>query len=453
MAKGTIGGGLIIKWHRLLMAAALLSPALTAVAAPPKKPTPPPPPARLILPLNGAWSTRLELPSAPATWQSEPAADAAQESQPSEHFFKASAPVWYWKHFSIPEAWQGKTRILRLQFDGIAEDAEVWLNGTSVGKHTGGGAPFDLTVTKAAKIGGENLLAVRVTSPTGRIGGIYRSVRLIAHDEAYLKSIIPVMDTYGHINLEIHLLNTSNISGGATIDVTLALADTPEKLLQKSNQEVLLTPGENISNFITSVRSKDLKTWFPNSPNVYLLKVVFHQAKDLLDEITLPIGFRTVGVKDGVLQLNNQPVNAVAPAPDYRLSAAHLGSDEEQKAREQVLSLKDSGVTLITLFNPSSELLRLTDVMGLPVVECVRVGLSAEEERLEAAALIERDRHHPSVIAWRLHHALTTDQLAAFHKLDSSRIIAAGKGSNAQVAAPGKGAFEGAAPAWLLSDR
>jgi beta-galactosidase len=449
MAKGISGG--IMRCLGLCAAAVAISP-LAALAAPPKKPVPPPPPARFVLPLSGLWQTAVETGSPADSWLRAPVPEAKQVMQPAPTDCKAAGAVWLWKQFSIPDAWQGKTRILRLLFDSIADNSEVWLNGTLLGSHKGG-SPFDLVATKAAKIGGENLLAIRASvSSAGRIG-LLQSVQLVAHDEAYLKAVIPVMDAYGHVNLEIHLLNTSNISGSATIDVTIAPADMPTRLVQKSNQEVLLTPGENISNFITSVRGKDLKPWLLNSPNTYQLKVTFHQGKDLLDEIELPIGFRTIALKEGALVLNNLSISAVPPPVNYRLASANLGADDEQKAREQLLSLKGSGASVVTLFNPSPELLRLTDMAGMAVVEGCRPGLSPEEERLEAAALMERDRHHPSVVAWRFDHSLTNDQLAAFRKLDSSRIIAAGKGSNAQVAAPGKGAFEGATPAWLLSDR
>ncbi len=443
------------KWTyiRAVMAAMLFAgyarvPA-TSAEAPPKKPVAPPI-ARFALPLNGAWSTRLEIPTVPASWQSEAAADAQLEAQPSERFFKASGAVWYWKRFSIPEGWQGKTRILRLQFDAVAENAEVWLNGTSLGKHSGGGVPFDFNVTKSAKIGGENLLALRVTAPIGRVGGIYRGVRLIAHDEAYVSYIWPQTDVFGHVNMEIHLLNTSTISGSATIDVTLSPADTPVRSLQKSNQEVLLTPGSNISTFITSLRSRDLHLWNPDSPNVYLLKATFHQGKDLLDELELPVGFRTITVDQAQWMVNDKPIAITPTPPDYRLAAGTNGTDDEQKLREQLQSLKGSGTTTLFLSAPSPELLRLADLAGLLVVESPRQGLSSAAAHSELAALVERDRHHPCIAAWWLKENCSADELASLRKMDPNRVVEAGTGASTKIALPGKRTFEpGPAPAAL----
>src|SRR5205823_6120532 len=68
---------------------------------------------------------------------------------------------WYRKRFTIPASDQGKD--LKLDFDGVFLDSQVWLNGQSLGRHASGSTPFSYDITKLAKVGsGENVLVVRV---------------------------------------------------------------------------------------------------------------------------------------------------------------------------------------------------------------------------------------------------------------------------------------------------
>ncbi len=90
---------------------------------------------------------------------------------------------WYRKHFVIPATNNGK--VLRLDFDGVFRDSQVWLNGQLLGKHVSGYTPFSFDVTKIAKVGGDNTLVVRVDPREFEGwwyegGGIYRHVYLTA---------------------------------------------------------------------------------------------------------------------------------------------------------------------------------------------------------------------------------------------------------------------------------
>ena len=94
---------------------------------------------------------------------------------------------WYRKHFTVPKDWQGKR--INLDFDGVFQVAEVFVNGQRVGEHKGGYTGFQFDITDAVKPG-DNVVAVRVNnlwnprlaSRAGEhvfSGGIYRDVTLI----------------------------------------------------------------------------------------------------------------------------------------------------------------------------------------------------------------------------------------------------------------------------------
>ena len=94
--------------------------------------------------------------------------------------------AWYRVKFSIAKEAAGKK--LALSFDGVDEEAWVYMNGQLIGEHSVASTrkspgelweePFTVPV-KNARIGEENLLAVRVHD-SAYAGGIYKPVSLIA---------------------------------------------------------------------------------------------------------------------------------------------------------------------------------------------------------------------------------------------------------------------------------
>ena len=58
---------------------------------------------------------------------------------------------WYRKHFDVPSAWTGKR--VHLEFDGVFQDAEVFVNGQRMGEHQGGYTGFTFDITGAVKAG------------------------------------------------------------------------------------------------------------------------------------------------------------------------------------------------------------------------------------------------------------------------------------------------------------
>ena len=85
------------------------------------------------------------------------------------HGYLPFNPAWYRKHFTIPASDHGK--ILRLDFDGVFRDSQVWLNGRFLGQHPGGYTPFSYDITQIAKAGAENTIAVRVDPASSKAGG------------------------------------------------------------------------------------------------------------------------------------------------------------------------------------------------------------------------------------------------------------------------------------------
>ena len=72
--------------------------------------------------------------------------------------------LWYRRAFSVPAAWTGQR--LMLHFDAVDYEAEVLVNGKSLGVHRGGYEPFAYDVAPFVKGTGLQELVVRVFDPT-----------------------------------------------------------------------------------------------------------------------------------------------------------------------------------------------------------------------------------------------------------------------------------------------
>jgi beta-galactosidase len=95
----------------------------------------------------------------PHDWSIEGRFDEAAPSSYCGAYLPAGIG-WYRKQFRIPDSYQGKK--LAIEFDGIYQLSDVWINGHFLGKRPYGYVPFFYDLTPYAKFGGENVIAVRV---------------------------------------------------------------------------------------------------------------------------------------------------------------------------------------------------------------------------------------------------------------------------------------------------
>jgi beta-galactosidase len=88
---------------------------------------------------------------------------------------------WYRKTFTLPNEQKGKRFLI--QFDGVYMNAEVWLNGRSLGTHPYGYTSFWFDLTDKVRFESANVLAVKVRNEGENSrwysgSGIYRHVWL-----------------------------------------------------------------------------------------------------------------------------------------------------------------------------------------------------------------------------------------------------------------------------------
>jgi len=114
-----------------------------------------------------------------------------EEPEPAR--IAASLPTgigWYRKRFSIPESYRDRKVVI--EFDGVYQLSEVWINGQYLGKRPYGYISFCYDLTPHLKFAGDNVIAVKVDNshqPNCRWysgSGIYRHTWLLITNKLHV---------------------------------------------------------------------------------------------------------------------------------------------------------------------------------------------------------------------------------------------------------------------------
>lgn len=212
------------------------------------------------------------------------------------HTIDPQEVLYYNTKFTTPKLDENER--LLLHFGAVDNHAEVFLNGTSVCKHSGGYLPFSADITDFLKT--ENELHVKV-------------IDTLDHDYPYGKQRIdrggmwytPTSGIWQTVWLEVV---PENYIRGIKIDVSLAEAilkiDTDAECI---SAELIGESGDiTIDGKTVKVAPSEIKNWTPKAPYLYRLKITADN-----DSIETYFALRTLEVKEvnGIprMCLNGEP--------------------------------------------------------------------------------------------------------------------------------------------------
>ncbi len=329
--------------------------------------------------------------------------------------------AWYRTPLDIGPADNG--RRISLEFDGVMSRSTVYVNGTKIGSWPYGYSSFQFDITDALDFEGKNLLAVHVDNPPAQHrwypgAGIYRNVRLVKVSPVHI----------AHWGTSITTPTVTSDSAAVRVETTLANTtgnDTDLKLRIR-----LLDPaGNSVGEATSPVNSSDSsievsqsitvespRRWDILSPDLYVCETELLLDDTIIDFISTPFGIRTIrfDAKSG-FHLNERPVKFKGVCMHHDLGA--LGAAVNRRAMERQLEiLKEAGVNAIRISHnpPDPAYLDLCDRMGFVVINesydewtmgKVPHGyheLFPEWGERDLAAMILRDRNHPSIVMWSL---------------------------------------------------
>ncbi|MGJ8639696.1 MAG: sugar-binding domain-containing protein [Opitutaceae bacterium] len=269
---------------------------------------------------------------------------------------------WYRKTFDCL-----KTDVTYLHFDGVYNNAEVYVNGEKVGERPYGYAPFYFDISDKI-VDGENLIAVRVDhsryvdSRWYSGSGIYRNVELIGASKTH----IPVWGTF---------ITTPDVAKDrATVQLQIDVCHSEGAHLQT----VLLDPqGQSIAEVTTEASDQTIQSlevaapqlWDVDSPNLYQAVTTVLKNGELVDSYTTSFGIRSFrfDVDEGFfLNDRNMKIKGVCLHHDGGCVGAAVPKDVW---RRRLQTLKEGGANAIRIsHNPGSdEFIELCDEMGFLV--------------------------------------------------------------------------------------
>lgn len=365
--------------------------------------------------------------------------------------------VSYRKKFTVPEEWRGQT--IQLEFEGVFMNAEVTIKGPIISKIIArqpyGYSSFVVDLTPHLAYGEEITLGVTANNsaqPNSRWytgTGIYRHVWLRAGGSLRIEPwgvfvATPVVDPQASVvQVDTRLAGLTGLEGAVLRSAALdpqgklvAQVETPAKTA--AIQQTLMINGAHL--------------WSLDQPNLYTLLSEVIVSGEVVDSERTVFGIRSIAVDaENGFRLNGVPLKMKGGCVHHDhgpLGAASFDRAEERK----VEMLKSAGYNALrTSHNPPSPaLLDACDRLGMLVIcETFDAWTSpkvANDYHLyfedwwqrDTAAMILRDRNHPSVVMWsignEIFEAFGDPQGAEWSKrqadfvrsLDSTRFVTAG---------------------------
>lgn len=206
---------------------------------------------------------------------------------------------WYRKTFTVPESDKGKH--IRIEFDGVYRNSEVWVNGQLLGKRPYGYIPFAYELDKHIKYGEENIIAVKVDrsnvldSRWYSGSGIYRNVRLvksaqtrIAHWGLWVET--PEI-TDGLAKVEVSTVLKNALKAKKKIGLTYKIFDAQNKLVAEQKAKVAVDGQDTVK---TILEVSNPQRWEIDSPKLYTVKVEVSQKGKKLNTYSQRFGIRKI---------------------------------------------------------------------------------------------------------------------------------------------------------------
>lgn len=361
----------------------------------------------------------------------------------AESGFLPGGTGWYRKSFTVPSGCDGKSVIL--SFDGVYQNAYVYVNGKQVGENHYGYTSFAFDISKYLVCDGltDNVIAVKVVNklPSSRWysgSGIYRDVKLIVADQIHVSqngtqiTTPDIENGVGTVSAKVKVANSGTSSANITVRNTVY--DKKDQKVSESAETTLTVEAGSSAEASTNNVVTNPSLWSLDDPTQYYVRTEILSGGNVIDTYDTAFGFRWYKfTKNTGFSLNGKNVKLNGVCMHHDQGA--LGSAAYYDAMYRQLSiLKDMGVNLIrATHNPYDEdFIDICDELGILVIEEAFDGwelakngnsndfsvyfnktLTGDNEILDGdtsmtwaefaiKSMVKRDRNDPSVILWSL---------------------------------------------------
>lgn len=342
----------------------------------------------------------------------------------------------YKKRFILPPQW--KNRKVFIQFGAIKSAAYFWINGQWLGYNQGSKTPVEFDLTPYLQEG-SNEIAVEVyrwsdaayleCQDFWRLSGMEREVFLWSCEKIYVKDFFVHADLSddlqtGLFQLEVDIKKHFAPESIAIRALQVTVEDnqgnqcfSAQRKINKQGDEQRMTFSERIPN---------INPWTAETPHLYQLKIELLQKGQVsVETVTAKIGFRNIAIHQGQLLINGKAVTLKGVnRHDHDENTGHIVSKESMLA--DIILMKKNNINAVRSSHYPNDpyWYELCDQYGLYVIDEANIeahGMGAmfqksfdlashtcmlpeweEAHKDRIVRMVERDKNHPSIIAWSL---------------------------------------------------
>ena len=319
--------------------------------------------------------------------------------------------AWYRKTFKLDE--EDLNKNVRITFDGVYMDSQVYVNGQLVGHYPNGYNQFSYDITDYLhKDGRENVVAVHAINkqPSSRWysgSGIYRDVTLQVTDKVHTEKngttiLTPELEKQQNGKVDTHvtskIVNTDDKDHEILAEYQIierngqAVTD-----LVRTASQVLKAHQSTSLNAILQVDKPKLWTVHSDQPALYELVTRVYRDGQLVDAKKDLFGYRYYNwTPNEGFSLNGERIKFHGVSLHHDHGA--LGAEENYKAEYRRLKqMKDMGVNSIrTTHNPASEqTLKIAAELGLLVQEEAFDTWYGGKKQYDYGRFFDKDATHP----------------------------------------------------------
>jgi beta-galactosidase len=335
---------------------------------------------------------------------------------------------WYRKNLELPADTLSKK--IFLEFQGVMQVADVYVNGTKVGTHAVSGYDsFHYDITDNA-VEGTNTIAVRVdntvnenTPPDGQtkdfvlFGGLYRDVFLVITEPLYITfpweeqkagiriTTSDVSDSSATVKVETTVRNVTGSSADCT--VTTEIKDMDGNIVETLTSTETIPNDQTLTITQTASPISNPKLWSPDTPYLYKAETTVSNGASKTDRMVTRFGIRWFNFSNSGFTLNGRKLELVGT--NRHQTWPFVGNAVPNEIhRRDAEQLKAMGVNWLRLshYPHDPEFLDDLDELGMMALEegptWMNEGNATWMSNLETSFrnMIRRDRNHPSIVIW-----------------------------------------------------
>ena len=278
---------------------------------------------------------------------------------------KKGETLWYERTFTVPKKWKGKN--VCLNFGAVDWHSEVYVNDVLVGEHKGGFDPFSFDITPYLKKSGQQKLVVKVQDatdnsfqPRGKqciikkgiwytpVSGIWQTVWLEPVAPAHVNNYYVVSDIdKGEMAFEV---DAQTAEGDV---VKVAVLEGGEGYSAEKPSTVVVAEAV-VENGKAVIKIDDVKTWSPDSPYLYGVKVSVERKGKVVDSVDGYTAMRKISiVKDNSLNayhrmaLNNEALFHFGPLDQGWWPDGLYTAPTDEALEFDIIKTKEMGFNMI----------------------------------------------------------------------------------------------------------